>query len=157
MSQILLSRIGNNIKTLRQTKGISKMKLAKDLNMNRKRLNDLEHGEQDIRVATLVKIANYFDVVPWVLCSTKDVIENSKMHPYVESDLMTLFVDKIAEINMTQSDLATEVNISTINRIIKGRYTNPCISTIEIIAETANLNLEDVFRNIRVSEKEEEE
>ncbi len=50
------------LKELRKKKGISQLKLAMDLNMNQNSVSRYENGEREADYATLIKIADYFNV-----------------------------------------------------------------------------------------------
>ena len=47
---------------LRKSKKISQLKLAMDLNMNQNSISRYETGEREADYATLIKIADYFNV-----------------------------------------------------------------------------------------------
>ncbi len=50
------------LRELRKSKGISQLKLAMDLNMNQNSVSRYENGEREADYATLISIADYFDV-----------------------------------------------------------------------------------------------
>ncbi len=50
------------LKKLRQQKGISQLKLALDLSTNQNTISRYESGKREMDYATLIKIADYFDV-----------------------------------------------------------------------------------------------
>jgi len=50
------------LKYLRKKKGISQLKLAMDLNMNQNSISRYETGNREADYATLIKLADYFDV-----------------------------------------------------------------------------------------------
>ena len=50
------------LKELRKSKKISQLKLAMDLNMNQNSVSRYENGEREADYATLIKIADYFNV-----------------------------------------------------------------------------------------------
>lgn len=50
------------LKFLREQKNISQVKLAMDLNMNQNSISRYETGQREADYATLIKIANYFNV-----------------------------------------------------------------------------------------------
>ena len=50
------------LKYLREKKGISQLKLAMDLNMNQNSISRYETGNREAEYATLIKLADYFDV-----------------------------------------------------------------------------------------------
>ena len=50
------------LKYLREKKGISQLKLAIDLNMNQNSISRYETGNREADYATLIKLADYFDV-----------------------------------------------------------------------------------------------
>ena len=50
------------LKELRKSRNISQIKLAMDLNMNQNSISRYETGEREADYATLIAIADYFDV-----------------------------------------------------------------------------------------------
>ena len=50
------------LKELRKSKHISQLKLSLDLNMNQNSISRYETGGREADYATLIKIADYFDV-----------------------------------------------------------------------------------------------
>ena len=50
------------LKFLRKKMGISQLKLAMDLNMNQNSISRYENEEREADYATLIKIADYFNV-----------------------------------------------------------------------------------------------
>ena len=50
------------LKELRKAKKVSHLKLAFDLNMNQNTISRYETGEREADYASLIKIADYFDV-----------------------------------------------------------------------------------------------
>lgn len=50
------------LKELRKSRKISQLKLAIDLNMNQNSISRYETGERECDYATLILIADYFDV-----------------------------------------------------------------------------------------------
>lgn len=50
------------LKELRTKKGISQLKLAMDLDMNQNSISRYENGIREADYATLIKLADYFDV-----------------------------------------------------------------------------------------------
>ncbi|MCX4313557.1 MAG: helix-turn-helix transcriptional regulator [Clostridia bacterium] len=65
------------IKELRKQRNISQIKLAMDLNLNQNSISRYESGEREADYATLIAIADYFDVsLDYLLERT----ENPKMN-----------------------------------------------------------------------------
>ncbi|MBQ8497776.1 MAG: helix-turn-helix transcriptional regulator [Clostridia bacterium] len=50
------------LKELRKSRKISQVKLAMDLNMNQNTISRYETGEREADYATLIALADYFDV-----------------------------------------------------------------------------------------------
>ena len=50
------------LKELRKRRGISQLKLAMDLSMNQNSISRYETGEREADYATLIKLADYFNV-----------------------------------------------------------------------------------------------
>lgn len=50
------------LKQLRKKRGISQLKLSMDLNMNQNSISRYENGEREADYATLIALADYFNV-----------------------------------------------------------------------------------------------
>ena len=61
-SKIEAENIDMRLKELRKSRNISQIKLAMDLNMNQNSISRYETGEREADYATLIAIADYFDV-----------------------------------------------------------------------------------------------
>ena len=66
------------LKELRKSRGISQVKLAIDLNTNQNNISRYETGECEADYATLIKIADYFDVSIDYLLERTDKPEMNK-------------------------------------------------------------------------------
>ena len=61
------------LKLLRKKKGISQLKLAMDLSMNQNSISRYENGTREADYATLIKLADYFNVsIDYLLERTDD-------------------------------------------------------------------------------------
>ena len=62
---------------LRKSRKISQLKLAMDLNMNQNTISRYETGEREADYATLIKIADYFNVsIDYLLERTTNPLMN---------------------------------------------------------------------------------
>ncbi len=57
-----VENIDMRLKELRKSRNISQVKLAMDLNMNQNSISRYETGEREADYATLIAIADYFEV-----------------------------------------------------------------------------------------------
>ena len=61
------------LQDLRRSRGISQLKLAMDLSMNQNSISRYETGAREMDYATLIRIADYFDVsIDYLLERTND-------------------------------------------------------------------------------------
>lgn len=59
------------LKELRKSRNISQLKLAMDLGMNQNSISRYENHDREADYATLIKIADYFNVsIDYLLCRT---------------------------------------------------------------------------------------
>ena len=71
-----VENIDMRLKELRKSRKISQIKLAMDLNLNQNSISRYETGEREADYATLIALADYFDVsIDYLLGRT----ENPKM------------------------------------------------------------------------------
>ena len=66
------------LKELRRKRKISQLKLAMDLNINQNSISRYENGEREADYATLIKIADYFDVTLDYLLGRTEGSSNNK-------------------------------------------------------------------------------
>ena len=72
-----VENIDMRLKELRKSRKISQIKLAMDLNLNQNSISRYETGEREADYATLIALADYFDVsIDYLLGRT----ENPKMN-----------------------------------------------------------------------------
>lgn len=65
------------LKELRVSKGVSQLKLAIDLGLNQNSISRYECGEREADYATLIKLADYFNVsIDYLLERTDNPIMN---------------------------------------------------------------------------------
>lgn len=55
-------KLGNNIKRIRTEKGLSQVDIARDLNVNRGFVSDIENGKRNPTLSTLTRLANALGV-----------------------------------------------------------------------------------------------
>ena len=65
------------LKELRKSKGISQIKLSLDLNMNQNTISRYETLEREADYATLIKLADYFNVTIDYLLGRSDANDGS--------------------------------------------------------------------------------
>ncbi|MDF8369896.1 helix-turn-helix transcriptional regulator [Weissella paramesenteroides] len=62
------------LKELRKAKGLSQQQLADEFETNRQNISLYEKGDREPNIATLIKLANYFDVsVDYLIGHEKNV------------------------------------------------------------------------------------
>ena len=66
------------LREIRRTRKVSQLKLALDLNMNQNTISRYETGEREADYATLIKIADYFDISLDYLLGRTDIPEINK-------------------------------------------------------------------------------
>ena len=66
------------LKELRESKGISQIKLAMDLSINQNSISRYETGAREADYETLIKLADYFDVSIDYLLERTDKPETNK-------------------------------------------------------------------------------
>ncbi len=60
--EVLMDNFGNNLKVLRNNKGLSRKKLADVLNISWETIKSLEYGKHNPSINIVLKIAKYFEV-----------------------------------------------------------------------------------------------
>ena len=99
-----------NIKYLRQQKGISQQELADKLNLDRSSISRWENGEMDITVGNAIQLANFFNI-PIESFTNKDLSKANNNNHYSELDVL---FDK-------HKDILTDGDKAIIKAIIEER------------------------------------
>ena len=63
----LAQQLGNNVRRLRLSRGLSQEKLALEIDMKRSYLSDLERGKRNPSIRALERIATALEAEPWQL------------------------------------------------------------------------------------------
>jgi transcriptional regulator with XRE-family HTH domain len=58
----LIEKIGARIRELRNKKGISYTKMAKEIGLSRNGYNNIELGKSNFQILTLLRILSYYDM-----------------------------------------------------------------------------------------------
>lgn len=53
----LKKRIGRNVKRIRESKGLSLREVSYNCSIGHSRISEIEHGKHDMRISTLVELA----------------------------------------------------------------------------------------------------
>lgn len=142
--------VGKNIKLLRQTRKMTRATLVRKSKYDRQDMKNLEEGEQDIRLNTLVKIAKVLDVEVPLLLSRRFRVEIDS--PFKDVDYMMIFTSNVYRIirnssSKTEADMAEQTGIdpTTLSRILNQGIESPRLSTLFMIAEYLEVTLESLF------------
>lgn len=101
-----------NVKYLREKKGISQTKLAKDLNIDTSTLAKWENNTRQITLEWAIKLANYFDMDVGDFISVNQITNTS--YTTTEEDLKKVLEEK----GLLDKDGNLDKNkIDTVNRI----------------------------------------
>jgi transcriptional regulator with XRE-family HTH domain len=74
MNKNIKTKFGIVVKELRQSKGLSQEKLAEIVELHRTYISDIERGEKNVTLLTIVKIAEGLEVNPseiFIMLETK--------------------------------------------------------------------------------------
>lgn len=92
MTELILKRIGQNLKKLRLKRGWSQQRLADEAGIVRRYLPELESGRKNVSVLTLDKLAGALQV------SLKEIVGNVPVSSKVKVDLRAIVRTKAARI-----------------------------------------------------------
>ena len=82
-----------NVKFLREKKGISQTKLAKDLNIDTSTIAKWENNTRQITLEWAIKLANYFDMDVGDFISTNQITKTSSL-PTTDDDYKQILKEK---------------------------------------------------------------
>lgn len=82
-----------NVKFLREKKGISQTKLAKDLNIDTSTIAKWENNTRQITLEWAIKLANYFDMNVGDFISTNQITKTSSL-PTTDEDYKQILKEK---------------------------------------------------------------
>lgn len=95
---IIMMVIGENIKELRKSRGISQQQIADLINMHRSNYSKVESGQREISISALTKIAKYFNV------SVDDILNNKNEVPEEISVENKTLLEKVKLIEELEED-----------------------------------------------------
>ena len=72
----IIYEVGNNIKTIRKSKGLTQAQLAEKINVDSKYISRLETGSSIASLSTILKLANVLDVETKVLFTFENKKKN---------------------------------------------------------------------------------
>jgi len=64
LQQEYLKKFGENLKKVREAKGISQRSLASSCNVDSSHISKIERGEKNITILTIIELANGLEVKP---------------------------------------------------------------------------------------------
>ncbi|KYH35875.1 HTH-type transcriptional regulator SinR [Clostridium tepidiprofundi DSM 19306] len=118
-----ISIIGLNIKRIRQEKGISAYRLAKEANVGASTISQIESGKrQSLNTKTIEKIANVLGVATDELLSVEEDVEyivtdvEQTMHLVLSSDELTLDDIEMSAEEKAQLKMAIEIALNSIRK-----------------------------------------
>ncbi len=158
---------GGNIRAIREVKGKSCQSFAKDITYHRLDLANLEYGEKDIKLSTAVKIAKRLDIpLPYLFSDifiSGYLPMNSKRRPtYTEDDFLAVFIQNVKEYLGTRGSqetlcIETGMDSSNVSKILNYKIKNPCISTLDKMANGIGKDLSALLsRTEQMSLREQE-
>ncbi len=62
VSKLLIMTVGDNVKRLREDRGVKQQEIADLIGMHRSNYSKIESGQREISVAALDKVANFFGI-----------------------------------------------------------------------------------------------
>lgn len=109
----------NNLKKLREEKGITQLKLATDLNLVKSTICQYEKGNRDLGVTMLIKLSDYFNVsIDYLVGRTE---EHIKTEEYTEQEKRLVKAFRTLIPSMQENILELVESMST-NVKGKGNY-----------------------------------
>ena len=148
---------GQNIKKVREAKGIKIKEVAQLAGYDRECLSRLEYGEQNIKVQTAIKLARALNISFPALFSRNFMDGNREnpeiqiQNPFVADDFLKIFVENFQKIlrsnGQTQMTIVevTGVSNTTVSKIVTGKYKNPTLETLNAMAYTTKTDLYSLF------------
>jgi len=95
-----------NLKTLREKKGISQAALAEELGISQQAVNKYENKPTEPDIATLVKIANYFDTsIDFLVGNSEFDHKVEKVSEYQLNDIEINVMEDYRSLSHEQKDL----------------------------------------------------
>jgi transcriptional regulator with XRE-family HTH domain len=155
--QSVLIVFGQNIKKVREANGYTIYEVAHLSQYDRICLSQLEYGEQNIKIQTAIKLAKVLDVAFPALFS-RNFMDGDFAHPelqigtsFVKDDYLKVFAENFRKRLKANGD--TEITVvettgvpnTTVSRIVRGKYTNPTLVTLNAMAYTSKTDLYSLF------------
>ncbi len=108
------SRIGENIKKIRQAKKISQAEFAQLFNLARPSIGAYEEGRSEPKIETLIQIANHFKISIDVLLTRKLTISEIYSFGMVNKKL-----DEVHQVNSQTGSIGTEIPLVRISHYLE--------------------------------------
>lgn len=99
--------IGNRIRTLRESKGLTQLELSKELNVARQTIAQWENEERNLKTGAIISLSKYFNVSADYLLGLSDIPHKS--YNELANDYSRL-LSKIKQFKERFSDLNDYVN-----------------------------------------------
>lgn len=156
-SKSVLIVFGKNIKKARLAKGFKIKEMVISSCYDRGCLSRLEYGEQNIKIQTAIKIAKALNISFPALFS-RNFMDGDKEHPelqirnvFTDDDFIKIFAENfnkaLRKNSGTQMTVVetTGVPNATVSKIVRGKYTNPTLVTLNRMAYAARTDLYSLF------------
>lgn len=144
---------GTNLQSVRNEKNLTIGQFSKLIDYNRNSLSKLEYGEQNIRLNTMINIAKNINHDLSMLLS-RNFIDNEEYRnvPYIkETNYFENFISRSNQIitseEISKANLFSEYR-EQISRILSGHNSNPTIKSLEYIANSLDVNLDELFKEV---------
>lgn len=141
-----MTKVGNNIKKIRATKGLSQQAFADIFELTRGNISSYEENRADPKIEIIVKIANYFSIPLEALITqnlTVNQILNFKGDKLMaeEKTLDTLQLKEIPYINDNIYVQCQHGNINFSDQHLFPKLVLPSTSNLKLLALTFNSNI----------------
>lgn len=159
--------MGANLRDFREQEGKSCKEFAEYIGYHRLDLAKLEYGEKNIRLGTAKRIAQRLDIYLPRLFSDKEFQEYLSISPsdrlgYVDDDYLKIFIEEVRKCLVTRGSQAeivmrTGMDASNVNKILNHKISDPCISTLDTLAQCLGKELSILIsrtNDLRVREEE---
>lgn len=147
--------LGKNIRAFREQQGKSCKDFAEDIGYHRLALANLEYGGKDIQLKTVIKVAQKLDVpMPYlfsdIFISEYLTMQVERRPRYAGDDFLLVFSQNVKECLRTRGAQAAlceavEMDASNVSKILNCKLKNPCIVTLDALAEGVGKELSGLF------------
>jgi len=158
LNEDYLIQIGNSVRSLRASRGMTRKMLARDSSVSERYLANLEQGQGNISINLLRQVANALHTEPAKLLPSTDKItpEQSLINGFVrrlsvddQQTALNMLYQRFSSISSDQTQIALigmrGAGKSTFGRLLEERQNLPFIKLVDVIESIGGMSVSEIL------------